>query len=83
MTSALTRELNEQLQHVQTAITIFDRSNMKIIATIEKYYSEKPESAYVLVRLFTRKSEIEKFQQVVFVNCKLDEFMYLLDVNNE
>ena len=33
-------------------------------------------------RLFGRKMEEEKFQQIVCVNCRLDEFLYLLDVMN-
>ena len=34
------------------------------------------------VQLFARKKEDEKFQQVVYVNYKLEEFIYLLDVMN-
>ena len=37
---------------------------------------------FVQVRLFGRKTEEEKFQQIVYVNNKLDEFVYLLDVMN-
>ena len=43
---------------------------------------DKPESTYVQLRLFTRNSEHDKFQQLVFVNYKYDEFLCLLDVNN-
>lgn len=82
VTAPLSRDLDEQLKHVQKAITIVDRSKRKIIATMKKYYVEKPESSYVQIRLFTRKTETEKFQQIVFVNYKLDEFLYLLDVIN-
>ena len=82
VTAPLSKDLDEQLKHVQKAITIVDRSKRKIIATMKKYYVEKPESAYVQIRLFTRKTETEKFQQIVFVNYKLDEFLFLLDVIN-
>ena len=43
---------------------------------------DKPESSYAQVRLFERKKEDEKFQQVVCVNDKLDKFIYLLDLMN-
>ena len=43
---------------------------------------EKPESSYAKVQIFARKKEDEKFQQVVYVNYKLEEFIFLLDVMN-
>ena len=43
---------------------------------------DKPESSHAQVRLFARKNEDEKFKQVVYVNSKLEEFIYLLDVMN-
>ena len=41
---------------------------------------DTPESSYAQVQLFARKKEDEKFQQVVYVNYKPDEFIYLHDV---
>ena len=41
---------------------------------------DKPENSYAQVRLFARKKEDEKFQQVVYVKHKLEEFICLLDV---
>ena len=41
-----------------------------------------PESSYAQVRIFARKKEDEKFQQVVHVIYKLEEFVDLLDVMN-
>ena len=43
---------------------------------------DKPESSYAQVRRFARKKEDENFQQVVYVNYKFEEFIYLLDVMN-
>ena len=43
---------------------------------------DNPESSYAQVRFFARKKEHEKFQQVVYVCYKLEEFIYLLDVMN-
>ena len=47
-----------------------------------RYNVEKPETSYVQVRLFGRKKDEEKFNQIVYVNYKIDEFIYLLDVMN-
>ena len=82
VTSPLSKDLDEQLKHVQKAITIVDRPRRKIIATMKKYCMDKPESTYVQLHLFTRNSEHDKFQQLVFVNYKYDEFLCLLDVIN-
>ena len=43
---------------------------------------EKPETSYVQVRLFGRRKDEEKSNQIVYVNYKLDEFINLLDVMN-
>ena len=59
-----------------------DRANRKICVTMLRYNVDKPESSYVQVRLFARKKGEEKFQQVVYVNYKLEEFIYLLDAMN-
>ena len=38
------------------------------------------QTSYAQVRLFGRKKEEEKFQQIVYVKYKLDEIVYLFDV---
>ena len=50
--------------------------------TLMRYSVEKPESSYAQARLFARKKEDEKFQQVVSVNHKLEDFLFLLEVMN-
>ena len=57
-----------------------DRASRKICVTLLRYNVDKPESSYVQVRLSERKKEDEKFKQVVFVDNKFDEFIYLFDV---
>ena len=37
---------------------------------------------YTKVRFFARKQEEQKFQQSIYVNYKLEEFIYLPDVMN-
>ena len=80
VTSPLSKDLDEQLKHVQKAITIVDGRKRKIFASMKKYFIDKPESTYVQLRHFTRNSEHDKFQQLVFVNYKYDDFLCLLDV---
>ena len=48
--------------------------------TLLRYKVDNPVTSYAQVRLFGRKKEEEKFQQIVYVNYKLDKFLYLLDV---
>ena len=50
--------------------------------TLLRYNVDKPASSYAQVQLFARKNEDEKFQQVVNVKYKLEEFIYLLDAMN-
>ena len=63
-------------------IDVVDRPNRKICVTLLRYKVGNPETSYAQVRLFERKNEEEKLQQIVYVNYRLDEFVYLLDVMN-
>ena len=63
-------------------IDVVDRPNGRICVTLLRYKADNPETSYAQVRLFGRKKEGEISQQIVFVNCELDEFVYLLDVMN-
>ena len=76
------RHMDEQLKLAHKVVDVVDRTNRKICVTLLRYNVDKPKSSYAQVRLFARKKEDEKFQQVVYVNYKLEEFIYLLDVMN-
>ena len=78
----MSRDMDEQLKLAHKVVDVVDRTNRKICVTLLRYIVHKPESSYAQVRLFARKKEDEKFQQVVYVNYKLEEFIYLLDVMN-
>ena len=78
----VSRDMDEQLKLAHKVVDVVDRTNRKICVTLLRYNVDKPESSYVQVRLFARKKEDEKFQQVVYVNYKLRELIYLLDVIN-
>ena len=80
--STLSKVMEEQLKIVHKVIDVVDRPNRTICVTLLRYKVDNPETSYAQVRLFGRKKEKEKFQQIVYVNYKLDEFIYLLDVMN-
>ena len=78
----MSRDMDEQLKLAHKVVDVVYRTNRKICVTLLRYNVDKPESSYAQVRLFARKKEDEKFQQVVYVNYKLEDFIYLLDVMN-
>ena len=80
--STLCKDMEEQLKLVHKVIDVVDRSKRRICVTLLRYKVEKPDTSYAQVRLFGQKTEEEKFQQNVYVNYRLDEFVNLLDVMN-
>ena len=78
----MSRDMDEQLKLAHKVVDVVDRANRKICVTLLRYNVDKLERSYAQVRIFARKKEDEKFQQVVFVKYKLEEFIYLLDVMN-
>ena len=80
--STLSKDMEEQLKLVHKVIDFVCRPRKKICVTLLRYRVDNPDTSYAQVRLFERKTEEEKFQQNVYVNYKLDEFVYLSDVMN-
>ena len=80
--STLSKDMEEQLKLVHKVIDVVDRPKRKIFVTLLRYKADNPDTSYAEVCLFGRKTEEEKFQQIVYVNYRLDEFIYLLDVMN-
>ena len=78
----MSRHMDEQLKLAHKVVDVVDRANKKMCAALLRYNVHNPESSYAQVRLFARKKEDEKFQQVVYVNYKLEEFISSLDVMN-
>ena len=74
--------MEEQLKLVHKVIDVVDRPNRKICLTLLRYKADNPETSYAQVRLFGRKKEQEKFQQIVYVNYRFEELQHLLDVMN-
>ena len=73
--STLSKDMEEQLKLVQKVIDVVDRPNRRICVTLLRYKVDNPETSYAQVRLFGRKKEEEKFQQIVYVNYRLDELV--------
>ena len=78
----MSKDMDEQLKLAHKVVDVVNRANRKICVTLLRYNVDKPESSYAQVRLFARRKEDENFQQVVYVNYKLEKFIYLLDVMN-
>ena len=78
----LAKDMEEQLKLTHKVVEAVDRPHRKICVTMLRYNMEKPETSYVQVRLFGRRKDEEKFNQIVYVNYKLDKFIFLLDVMN-
>ena len=78
----MSKDMDEQLKLAHKVVDVVDRANRMICVTLLWYDVDKLESSYAQVRLFARKKEDEKFQQVVYLTYKLEEFIYLLDVMN-
>ena len=76
----LAKDMEEQLKVTHKIVKVIDRPHRKFCVTMLRYNVEKPEPSYVQVRLFGRRKDEEKFNQIVYVNYKLYEFDYLLDV---
>ena len=74
--------MEEQLKLVHKVIDVVDRSNRRICVTLLRYKVDNPENSCAQVRIFGRKKEEEKFQQILYLNYTFDEFVYLLDVMN-
>ena len=77
--STLSKDMEEQLKLVHKVIDVVDCPYRRICLTLLWYKPDNPEASYAQVCLFGRQKE-ENFQKIVSVNCKLNEFVNLLDV---
>ena len=72
----------EQLKLADKEVEAVEEGNRKMCVNLPRYNVENPKNSSAQVRLFARKKEEEKFQQVVYVNYTFEEFIYILDVRN-
>ena len=78
----LAKDMEELLKLKHRVVEVVDWPHSKICVTMLRYNVEKPETSYVQVRLFERRKDEEKFNQIVYVNYKLQNLFYLLDAIN-
>ena len=78
----MSKDMDEQFKPAHKVIDVVARANKKVCVALLRYNVGKSESSYVQVQLIARKKEVEKFQEVVYVNYKLEDNIYLLDVLN-
>ena len=64
--STLSKDKEEQLKLVHKVIDVVDRPNRRTCVTLLRYKVDNPDTSYAQVRLFGRKKEEEKFQQIVY-----------------
>ena len=76
----MSKDLDELLKLANKVVDVADRANRKICVTLLRYSADKPESSNAQVWFFARKKDDEKLKQNVFVNNKIEDFVYLLDV---
>ena len=69
--STLSKDMEEQLKLVHKVIDVVDCPNRKICVTLLRYKVDNPETPYAQDRLFGRKNEEEKVQQIAYVNFDL------------
>ena len=75
----MAEDADEQIRPAHKVIDVKDQANEIICVTPLWYNVEKPEISYAQVQFFARKKE-KKFQPIVYVIYKLEEFIFLLDV---
>ena len=75
----MSKYMDEQLKLAQKVLDVVDRPYRKIYSILLWYNVDKPRISYAQVRRIARKED-DKFQQVVYVNYRLEEFIYILDL---
>ena len=78
----MSKDTDERLKLAHKVVDVVDRAERKICVILLRYNVDKLQSSNAQVQLFARKKEDEKFQQVVYVNYNLEEFIFLLHVMN-
>ena len=69
------KDKDEQLKLAHKVVDVVVRANRQLCVTLLRYNVNKPMSSSAQVRCSGRKKEDENFQQVVYVNYKLEEFI--------
>ena len=78
----VSKEMDEQLKLSHNLVDAVDKANRKNCVILLRYSVKKSEIFFAQNRFFARKTEVEKFQQIVIVNYKLAVFIHLLNRMN-
>ena len=73
----LAKDMEEQLKLTHKVVLVVDRPHREICVTMLRYNVEKPETSYVQLRLFGRRKDEEKFNQIWTTNL-MSVFIYLM-----
>ena len=60
----LAKDMQEQLKLTHKVVEVVHRPHRKICVTMLRYNVQKPETSYVQLRLFGRRKDEEKFNQI-------------------
>ena len=74
--------MEEQLKLIHKVIDVVDRRNRRMCVTLLRDNMDNQETSHAQVRLFDGTRRKKKVQQTVYVNYKLDQFVYFHDVMN-
>ena len=74
--------MEEQLKFVHKVVDVVECPNRRYCFTLLRYKADKPETSDAQLHPFRRKKEEGKFKQIMYINYKLDEFLYLPDAIN-
>ena len=64
----MSKDMEEQLKLAHKVVAVMDRANRKTFGTLLRYNVDKPDSSCAQIRIFARKMEDEKLQQVIYVS---------------
>ena len=75
----LAKDMEEQLNLTHRIVEVAGRPHRKICVTMLRYNVEKPETSFFQMRLFGRRKDEEKFNQINYVNQNLiNLFFYMM-----
>ena len=66
--TTMSKDMDVQLKLSHRKVDVVDRANRKMFVTLLRHNVDKPDSSDAQVRIIARKTEEEKFQQMVYVN---------------
>ena len=82
LTTTKSKDMVEHFKLNHKVVDVLYHPHRKISVTLLRYNVDKLEKSHCQIWLFATKEEDEKFQPIVYVNWKLEKFIYLFGVMN-